>query len=418
MKTCEACAAKLEEFARVEAVAKKISAPQLSEAYWENFASRVQNKLAIRERQKTSPAWLEALESFFRPTTGKLAIAGSVAVIILLTFVSLDQWKKETFRPPVFEPETLAQEGKVDSVQVQAKDESEFQTAEKNKEIGLVEDKRLDQPARERPTAILSKKPAENAAAASVPLGRALATPEGQKSNEEPSLAAYAERDEAIRGDTVLGTAGKKAEIRKEVATSQVKVAAEEIEKSPSQNANSLLKLQQGVTIKDDRIQIRGRENGDMVDKDTQNSIIEKLTSEAIKLHKIYVEELLRLQRGVIVSGADRPSTTSPKPATKERVSASAPPSSSSDTTNVIPGIRELISKGGEDPVLVFAKSCEETLYIFIGGHYLFLNRHLPNSDEAKMANTRLDEFLKKELSDSTRQRLLQIQAELKKLKK
>ncbi|MCI0596534.1 MAG: zf-HC2 domain-containing protein, partial [candidate division Zixibacteria bacterium] len=86
LKTCEACTAKLEEFARVEQAAKKIPAPQLSEAYWENFASRVQNKLTIREKQKTSPGWLEALKGFFQPTTGKLAIAGSVAVIILLTF--------------------------------------------------------------------------------------------------------------------------------------------------------------------------------------------------------------------------------------------------------------------------------------------------------------------------------------------
>ncbi|MCI0596800.1 MAG: zf-HC2 domain-containing protein, partial [candidate division Zixibacteria bacterium] len=86
LKTCEACTAKLEEFARVEQAAKKIPAPQLSEAYWENFANRVQNKLTIREKQRASPGWLEALKGFFQPTTGKLAIAGSVAVIILLTF--------------------------------------------------------------------------------------------------------------------------------------------------------------------------------------------------------------------------------------------------------------------------------------------------------------------------------------------
>ncbi|MCI0329750.1 MAG: TonB-dependent receptor [candidate division Zixibacteria bacterium] len=69
----------------------------------------------------------------------------------------------------------------------------------------------------------------------------------------------------AIQGDTVEVIAGRKAEIRKEVATSQVKVAAEEIEKLPIRNVTDLLKLQVGVTFKDDQIHIRGGRHDETV---------------------------------------------------------------------------------------------------------------------------------------------------------
>jgi outer membrane receptor protein involved in Fe transport len=71
--------------------------------------------------------------------------------------------------------------------------------------------------------------------------------------------------EQAYEGDTVVVTAGRKAEIRKEVATSQVKVAAEDIEKLPIRNVTELLKVQVGVTVKDGQIHIRGGRHDETV---------------------------------------------------------------------------------------------------------------------------------------------------------
>lgn len=397
LKTCEACAAKLEEFARVEQAAKKIPVPQLSEAYWENFASRVQNKLAIREKQKTMPAWLEALKSFFQPTTGKLAIAGSVATLLLVAIMGRDYWKKEAYQPPKFEAVAPPANDKVDSVPVPAKDEFVFRTteAEKDKKVGLVEEKRPDQSVRERGTATLSQKLVENRPAASAPLGRVSdAITERQKSNEEPSLAAFAERDDTVSGDTVVVTAGKKAEIRKEVATSQVKVSAEEIEKLPIRNSKDLLKVQTGVSERDNQIRIR--EGRQPVQRDT-------LTVTAWRKAKI------------------RKITTTPL--TKAAPQAPSAANSlltmpDSDTAEVIADIRQWIALREKQLKGDLFKTESEGLYVNLARLYVQLYRFSLDQNDWEKANQRLTDFLKVDLSELARKRLLEIQAELKKLKK
>lgn len=71
--------------------------------------------------------------------------------------------------------------------------------------------------------------------------------------------------EKAVEGDTVVVTAGKKAEIRKEVATSQVKVGAEDIAKLPIRNVSDLLKVQVGVTVRNGEIHIRGGRHDETV---------------------------------------------------------------------------------------------------------------------------------------------------------
>ncbi len=388
LKTCEACSAKLEEFARVEQTAKKIPAPQLSEAYWENFASRVQNKLAIRERRRTSPNWLETLKSFFQPTTGKLAIAGSVAAIILLTFISLEQWKKQTFRPPVFEAEKPVAEAKVDSVPVPAKDAPAYRTAEKNREIGLVEEKRLDQPTSEKATATLSQKPAENVPAASVSVGRALAAPEEQKSEETPSLAAFGERDEAMKGDTVLVTAGKKAETRKEVASSQQKGTIDGLERLPIRNIEDLLKLQDSAPPP---LRIRGRTPSDTLM--VKNKVAQYIISDS------GVREYSLIKGGFDAQYGGKAMLAI-------------------DTVQLVADIQRIIAEKEKQLKRGLAKAETESLYIDLAQYYVQLYRLSLDAEDWKRADKRLSSFLKADLSGSTRRWLVAIQAELKKLKK
>ncbi len=71
--------------------------------------------------------------------------------------------------------------------------------------------------------------------------------------------------EKAVEGDTVVVTAGRKAEIRKEVATSQVKVGPEEIAKLPIRNVSELLKVQVGVTVRNGEIHIRGGRHDETV---------------------------------------------------------------------------------------------------------------------------------------------------------
>lgn len=79
----------------------------------------------------------------------------------------------------------------------------------------------------------------------------------------ETGVVALAER--AVEGDTVEVVAAKKAEIRKEVATSQVKVSAEEIQKLPIKNVTDLLRVQVGVTFRNGQIHIRGGRSDETV---------------------------------------------------------------------------------------------------------------------------------------------------------
>lgn len=71
--------------------------------------------------------------------------------------------------------------------------------------------------------------------------------------------------EKAVEGDTLVVIAGGKAKIDKQKATSEVKVTAGEIEKLPIRNVNDLLKIQVGVTIKDDQIHIRGGRHDETV---------------------------------------------------------------------------------------------------------------------------------------------------------
>ena len=386
LKTCEACAAKLEEFVRVEQAAKKIPAPQLSEAYWENFASRVQNKLTIREKQKTSPGWLEALKSFFQPTTGKLAIAGSVAVILLLTFVSLKQWRTQTFRPPVFETEKPALQGKVDSVPYPTKNESAFRAAEKDNKVGLAEEKRLNQPAGERGMVTPSQKPAEVAPAASAPVARALAAPEGQKSKEEPSLAASAERDETVKVDTVVVASGKKVK---------------EMEKTLIQSQSNLQKRSlTGAPVKGQT------QRGDVDDTTFSSLGVEANVPSAPKdvttkaaAPKESIQEL-----GLIRGGFDA-----------QYGNKVMPPI---DTAQVIADIRQIIAEKEKQLKGKLSKTEAESLYIYLAQYYVQLYRFSLDQKDWEKADKRLADFLKADLSEPSRQWLVAIQAELKKLKK
>jgi hypothetical protein len=369
-------------------MAQKLPAPQLSEAYWENFANRVQNKLTIREKQKTLPGWLEALKSFFQPTTGKLAIAGSVAVLILLTFVSLDQWKKETFRPPVFEAEKPVAQDKADSTSVPAKDGSDFRTKEavNDKKVGLVEENRLDQPVRERGEVALSQKPADNAPAASAPVGRALVAPEEHKSKEEPSLAAFAERDETVRRDTVAVTAGKKVE---------------EMEKALLQSRSNLQKRSLTAAPTEGRMQ-----RGDTNDTSSSSLGVEANAPAAIAedMAKSAIPKESAQEWGLIKGGFDAQYVGKAMPAI--------------DTTQVVSDIRQIIAQKEKQLKGKFSKTETESLYIYLAQYYVQLFRFSLEQADWDKADKRLNDFLKADLSETNRRWLVAIQAELKKLKK
>ncbi|HXF49991.1 MAG TPA: hypothetical protein VNL73_11290 [Verrucomicrobiae bacterium] len=414
----------------------------------------MQNKLTIREKQKTWPGWLETLKSFFQPTTRKLAIAGSVAVILLLTFISLDQWKKQTFRPPVFESEKPVVEGKVDSVQLPAKDESEFRAIEQGKKTGLVDKKGPYLSAPKMAIDTLTLKPMANAPAASAPLGRVLAAPEEQKSKEEPTLAAFAERDEAVKGDTVVVTAGKKAEIRKEVATSQVKVAAEEIEKLPIRNTEGLLKVQAGVSQSEGQTHIRGGRKSISDDslanttgkKEETQKEADTLTNDISKLPIRNVTDLLKVQVGVgswkpnegirgggqpeqedsLLDTVARKAKIQKEVATSQEKAVPKAPSTAKpfmtmpavDTAQLVSDIRQIIAEKEKELKGELSRTERESLYIFLAQHYVQLYRFSLNQKDWEKANGRLDDFLKTDLSKTNRRWLVAIQAELKKLKK
>lgn len=423
LKTCEVCTAKLEEFARAEQAAQKISVPRLSEAYWENFASRVQNKLTIREKQKTSPGWLEALKSFFQPTTGKLAIAGSVAVLILLTFISLDQWKKQTFRPPVFEAEKPLAEGNIDSVLTSAKDESAFRANEavKDTKVGLVEEKRADLSAPERETAILSQKPTENVPAASAPLARALAAPEEQKSEGNEKLqirnvgnlskiqAGVSEKDgqihirggrRPIEGDTLTDTTGRKTDVQKETDTSKNEMLRKEV-----QRVTDLLKIQVGVTANKEP-NWRRRVTSDSNDTSTalQGAKTKQSSYSKDTVTKPAAPKNSTEQFSLIKGGFDAQYGNKAMPAI--------------DTAQLVSDIRQIIAEKEKQLKGKLSKTETESLYIYLAQYYVQLYRFSLEQNDWKKADQRLADFLKANLSESNRRWLVAIQVELKNLKK
>ncbi len=394
LKTCEACTAKLEEFARVEVTAKKIPAPQLSEAYWENFASRVQNKLTIRERQKISPAWLEALKSFFQPTTGKLAIAGSLAAILLVAIIGQDYWKKEAYQPPKFEAVAPLTNDKTGSIQEPAKDESVFRTARPDENKAAAEKKRKNEIASAKAAneGILDSR--ENTPAALAPAEIASKSAGRQKSKEEPSLIGYMERDEAIPGDTVFVTAGKEAEIRKMTTTSQVKVDAEEIEKLPVSNVEDFSNLRSGTLKRDTRKRSRFP-----VQRDT-------LREKRLRAHYDSIKAVQHNsgRRGALLI---------------DSVSGSlAPRMPAIDTAQLVADIRQIIAEKEKQLRGTLSKTETESLYIYLAQHYVQLYRFSLDEADWRKANQRLADFLKADLSEFNRRWLVAIQAELQKLKK
>ena len=412
LKTCEACAAKLEEFARVEQAAKKIPVPQLSEAYWENFASRVQNKLTIREKQRTAPAWLEALKSFFQPTTGKLAIAGSVVTILLVAIMGRDYWKKEAYQPPKFEAVAPPVNDKIDSVQVEAKDESAFRMARPDERNAAAEKKRENEiaSAKTADEGIIESR--EDAPAALAPAEIASKPAGRQKPKEEPSLAGYLERDEVVQGDTALITAEKKAGIRKEVATSQVKVAAEEIGKLPIRNVEELLKLQQSSPPP---LRIRARTQSDTLKTKEDSARKPGLPDSGIREYTL-IKGGFDAQYGSDSTRVDTRLATQLSIDTSKTVDESqmSTPSKAIQEFTLFKGIAENERKLSD----TLYRESFESLYISLANQYLQLYRRSLKTWDWNKANRRIKDFLKKVLSDSTRQQLLQIQAELKKLKK
>ncbi len=399
LKACEVCIAKLDELTRLEAVAKKIPVPQLSEAYWENFANRVQNKIAIRDKQKAAPVWLENLKRFFQPSTGKLAIAGSLATILLVAIIAQDYWKKERFRPPVFEGQEIKNAIRLDdSLQKPVLSEGKTRQEEADKLTGSG---RRDEPVLQKnvrenkqkellapPTSAVASKPSEEAVyrnAAKDERTNELDLDKGRIQNESaeenaPAAASFTANPpvettsnvtksrmsttskvaqeltklrgaldaqygnvatgQPIQDDTALVTAGEKTEIRKQVATSQVKVSAEELEKLP----------------------------------------IRLAPPEILKL---------RLEN--------------------------MPPI---DTANVIDKLRHIIAEQERELSSAILKSVSESLYIFLSNYYVDLYSFSLQPTDWKKADVRLKEFLRKDISDGARRQLLVIQARLKIIKK
>jgi len=88
------------------------------------------------------------------------------------------------------------------------------------------------------------------------------------------------------------------------------------------------------------------------------------------------------------------------------------------DTAQLVTDIRRVITEKEKELAGQISNAKAESLYIFLGDYYLSLYRFSQKPVDWNKANRRINDFLKKELSESARQRLLQIQAELKKLKK
>jgi len=428
LKTCEVCTAKLDELARLEATAKKIPVPQLSEAYWENFASRVQNKIAIRGKQKRAP-WLENLKRFFQPSTGKLALAGSLATILLVAIIGQDYWKKETYKPPAFQSSPA--EGIVaqnDSLEQSTLSEKKERQVEADKDR-LITSGRRDEPvlqksARENkqkelpvPSAsAIASKPTEETVLRSATKDEKtneFGLAEGRMQTESAAVNAPAAANKPIQGDTVLVTARGKAEIRKQVATSQVKVAAEEIEKLPIRKVDDLLKIQVGAPTKKNAL---STPDSQAVSKDGLQGV--GLTHIRGGMQSVQGDTVLvtagrkaQIRKQVTASQVR---VAQAEPMTK-RPYMGMPPI---DTAQAIDNLRQIIAEKEKQLSAAILKSMAESLYTFLGNYYVALYRFSQQPEDWNKADVRLKEFLQKDISDGARQKLLAIQAELKKIKK
>jgi hypothetical protein len=81
---CKTCQAKLSFLESVEGRAKEIRAKEPSKEYWDNFSSRVREKIASSRVESTAYGWKKALVNVFSPWKIKVATA---VVSIVLVFI-------------------------------------------------------------------------------------------------------------------------------------------------------------------------------------------------------------------------------------------------------------------------------------------------------------------------------------------
>jgi hypothetical protein len=81
---CKTCRAKLSFLESVEGRAKEIRAKEPSKEYWDNFSSRVREKIASSRVESTAYGWKKALVNVFSPWKIKVATA---VVSIVLVFI-------------------------------------------------------------------------------------------------------------------------------------------------------------------------------------------------------------------------------------------------------------------------------------------------------------------------------------------
>lgn len=433
LKTCETCSARLEELVRLEIAVKKIPAPKLSEAYWENFADRVQNKIAIRGKQRATPNWLENLKSFFQPTTGKLALAGSLATILLVAILGQDYWKKEAYQPPVFDgQEVKGIAGLNDSLQKQdLKHEKGRQIeADKRRYANSV---RRDEPALEQqtrenkqkgllapPASAIASKPAEKGVFRSTlkdEKANQADLVEERVQNEPAGETAPVPANKPTQGDTVLVIAPSRAKIRKEVSTTQVKVGAEEIEKLPAKNVQNLLKVQTGVTAGEDQVYIRGKRQPAQEDTVRISGRSErKIADDRYELNFPGLISIpITNEKGDTIGWETYGYPLSVEAESILQAQKTAMLRAEAERT--ISDIRQTIDENEKKLKRNLSKSETESLYVYLAQLYVQLCRLSLDQNDWEKANKRLTDFLKTDLSKSNRQWLVAIQDELKKLK-
>jgi len=87
LKVCDFCSWNLQELKMLDAYANLIKEPQISEAYWENFFSRVKNKLLIRENQPDKSGLWGIFKSLFRPSPARLKLATAIASVLVVALI-------------------------------------------------------------------------------------------------------------------------------------------------------------------------------------------------------------------------------------------------------------------------------------------------------------------------------------------
>ncbi len=403
LKTCEACTSKLEELVRLEVAVKKIPAPKLSEAYWENFAGRVQNKITIRDKQKMMPHWLENLKSFFQPTTGKLTLAGSLATILLVAILGQDYWKKEAYQPPVFDGQEIRGiAGLNDSLKKADLPGENERQMDADKRTFAVSGRR-DEPvpekqARENKQKGVLAPPASAVASKPVEEGIFRSALKDEKANEA-DLAV--EGRISTKENTPLAT-GEKAQVRQEVDT-----LTNDISKLPIRSVSDLLKLKVGVTSKGAFIFHR-------------STVASSETSDTISAN----DQPPAREDTVVVTAGEKAEIRKEVATSQDRVAAAEPKALSSfampsiDTAKAIADLKRVIAEKEKQLTAELFKETAESLYVFLGNYYMDLYRFSLQTEDFEKANLRLNEFSQKDVSEVTRQRLTAIQAELKKIKK